>query len=747
MDGVIGKGLIRKDVKDKLCGRTRYTDDLHIPNAWHGYVVRSPVSHGKLRGLRLDPAFDWSQVVVVTPEDIPGPNVYVMHDRSMPVLADDEILYLGEPLALVAAENELLARTAADHIAADIEELSSILTLDEVVEQFKATSPDLVKHCEQTIVKGSVEDGFAAADHVLEDEYKTGFQEQLYIEPQAMVATPEEGGGVFIQGSLQCPYYIVHEAHEALGLRQEKVRVQQAAVGGAFGGKEEFPSLLASYCALLALKSGKPVKIIYDRNQDIRFTTKRHPSWVRIRAGLKNDGAITAIQVDYLLDGGAYLTISDVVMYRGILHAAMGYRCDHVFVNGLVGRTNTFPCGAFRGFGAPQATWALESHIDRMAAACGIDPHEFRLKNCLRKGDITPTGQVLESSVGSPAVIEDALERAQFSKKLERCSHGRAGDPKWYGIGVSFFAHGAGFTGDGEARIGTIVALELDRDEERRPIVTIRVSSTEMGQGSLTALSQIVADGLEIDVSHVSYPLPDTRYVPNSGPTVASRTTMVVGSTLFGAAAKMNKVLEEFGGEGSLVGFVDVANRYLDAHGPLRVEHGFSLPPTIKWDQQSFEGDAYPAYSWGCNIAEVEVDTLTLEVKLVKVTACYDIGRVINPVLAKGQLEGGLTQAFGYALMEKMGIKDGVYDADRMQTYVIPTMLDIPEFDISFVEFPYEFAAPGAKGVGEIPMNGLAPAIGNAIEQATGLRLNEIPITPEDLFKAMQERDESRTST
>ncbi len=755
---VVGRGVARVDGFDKVSGRAQYVDDLDIPGCWHGHVVRSPVPHGRLRSLTLDPAYEWGRTVVATAKDIPGPNIIVMHDRSMPLLAFDEILYLGEPLAVVAAPTARQAREAAGHVLLDIEPLPAILTLSEVVQKFKqgelrtgveeqapcgvggfagGTPACADVLCSQSVVKGDIEKGFAEADQVIEAEYTAGHQEQLYIEPQGLVAIPQKDGGVFIQGSLQCPYYVQHELHEALNLPADKLRVKQSAIGGAFGGKEEFPSMLAGYCALPALKAKKPIKIVYDRHQDILFTTKRHPVWVRHKTGLKNDGTITAMKVDFLLDGGAHLTLSDVVMYRGILHAAMGYRCENVFVNGLVARTNTFPSGAFRGFGAPQGIWGVESQVDALAKACGMAPHEFRLKNCLRVGDTTPTGMVLRESVGSPAVLEEALKRSKFADKLAKCSHGKKGARKWYGIGVSFFAHGAGFTGDGESKIGTRAALDLGWFEDGRPGVHIRVSSTEMGQGAFTVLSQMAAEGLGMGLERIRYPLPDTSLVPNSGPTVASRTTMVVGSTVFMAACKLRKMLEEATGRpiAGTKSFEQIASKYLGEHGPLRVYEPFKLPDTVRWDQKTFRGDAYPAFAWGANVAEVEVDTLTFEIKVKRVTACFDIGRVINPVTAKGQVEGGLTQALGYAVMEKIGIKDGTFDANRLQTYIIPTALDTPEYDIQFVEFPYAHAAPGAKGVGEMPMDGLAPAIAGALEQATGIRFRDLPITPEKLFR------------
>ncbi|HMO49533.1 MAG TPA: xanthine dehydrogenase family protein molybdopterin-binding subunit [Kiritimatiellia bacterium] len=753
----VGQGMVRLDGEEKVRGQALYADDVPVPDCWFGEVVRSPVPRGRLRRLVFDPAFDFSQVCVVTPEDIPGKNIVDMMGQDMPFIAYDDIQYRGEPVALVAAPTRALARAAAARIVPDIEALPAILTLSEVVDRFHRNGEGLHELAGQTIRKGDIAAGFAAADRIIEGDYWAGHQEQLYIEPQGIFAIPEKDGGVFIQGSLQCPYYIAPELIVTLNLPLEKIRVKQTAVGGAFGGKEEFPTLIAGYCALLALKCGKPVKIIYDRHQDILYTTKRHPVWTRQRTGVKNDGTITAMEVDFVLDGGAYTTLSPVVMYRGILHTTLGYKCPHVYVNGKVYRTNTFPNGAFRGFGAPQAIWGLESHMDEVASALGMTPEAFRLHNALHEGDTTGTGQTIFEPMGTPDVLEKTLARSGFSEKLGKASRGTPRDGKYYGIGLCFFGHGSGFTGDGESRLKAKAALDLEYFENGKVGVNIRISSTEMGQGTMTIMPQIGADGLRVHVDHVRCPFPDTKYAPDSGPTVASRTAMVVGGTVFGAAEKMRRQLEAFaseslfGGErvelddnrftGAVTGatrtFQEVGAAYLKQHGPLRVMNQFKLPDTLRWNQKTFEGDAYPSYSWGCNVAEIEIDALTLEIAVKKVTGYYDIGRVINPVLAHGQIEGGLIQALGYAVMEKMEIKDGLYDASRMQTYVVPTALDIPEFDLHFVEYPYSHTAPGAKGVGEVPMDGLAPAVANAVKSALGIRINTLPITPEKLFAAM----------
>jgi CO/xanthine dehydrogenase Mo-binding subunit len=761
---VVGKEIIRSDAYDKICGRTRYIDDLTEEGLLHGFVFRSPVARGRLKKLTFDDAFDWSQVTVVTADDIPGSNTVDMMGHDMPFIVEDTIEYLGEPLALIAAPSLTLAKEAAAHIQAVIEELPSIQTINEVVDLFKSPERDTLRQLEyKNITRGNAAEVIANAATVIEGEFWTGHQEQLYLEPQGMMAQPDGNGGVYIRGSLQCPYYVAPELVETLDLPLEKIRVEQTMTGGAFGGKEDFPTQLAGYCALLALKAQRPVKIVYDRHEDMLYTTKRHPSWTHYTTALNEDGSIAAMHVEMILDGGAYTTLSPVVLYRGILHAALGYRCDNVTIDGYVYATNTFPSGAFRGFGAPQAYWGLETHIEDLAEAAGLPPDDFRMKNCLQKGDYTPTGQQLLTSVGTPAVLKEALKRSDFAAKLPTCSHGNPGEKKWYGIGLSFFGHGAGFTGDGESRFGSRAAMELGIMSNGQPGAIILASSTEMGQGAKTVLAQMGADGVSLPFEQVEYPLPDTSRVPNTGPTVASRTTMVVGNIIFNAGRLLKEKLEAaaaqhcFNGQevtldygtfraadGSEKPFAEVAALLLESGDPIHAEFQFVLPPHIKWDQDKFIGDAYPAYSWACNIAEVEVDPLTLEIKLKKVTAVFDVGRIINPVTAMGQLQGGLVQTIGYALMEKINVRNGIYDANRLQTYVIPTTLDNPEFDLHFLEdYPCDELNPGAKGLGEITMNGLAPAIGNAIRAATGVSFDSIPIMPEDLFEQLYASEEN----
>jgi CO/xanthine dehydrogenase Mo-binding subunit len=742
----------------------RYLRDLPLPpGGLHGVILRAPIPHGILRGIRLDPDYDFSKVVIATADDVPGDNIVEVHDRSMPLIVrvGTEFLYRGEPCGVVAAPTEALARDALDHIHLDVEPLPDLVTLDQAVDTFKNDFDHFKTLVRQNIVKGDVKAGFRKADFTHVGEYTAPHQEQLYLETQGLVVTPFPDRSILVEGSIQCPYAPATELLGTLGLRPGQIRVRQTPMGGAFGGKEDYPTFLAGYAAVAAYKANAPVRIVFDRNEDILFTPKRHPVWVRFKTGFKKDGTLTAIECDYILDGGAYMTVSDVVMYRGILHCALAYECPNVIIRGYVAQTHSIPNGAFRGFGAPQAIWGLESHLDEIAAILRRAPDEYRLQIHNRPGDTTPTGQLLSPENGATECLETAIRRSGFHDKWLAGSRGRLrrGEKVLRGIGLSFFAHGSAFTGDGEAKFKAKGRVTLEAaPDDGRPVAAIRVSSTEMGQGVHTIFTQIASDALSVPADNIYFPFADTGLVLNSGPTVASRTTMVVGNVVWGAGCDLRRQIETFASGQYFRGApcrLDHSQLHSDgrkpipfaraaadmlaaAKAPVSGTYQFLLPPTTDWNQTTFKGDAYPGYSWSADVAEVEVDPVTCEPRVTKITSILDIGRVINPLTAKGQVEGGLVQALGYTVMERTAIgKNGNFDAARLQTYIIPTALDVPEMDIQFVEYPYTFAPPGGKGLGEMPMDGLAPAIANAIEAATGARLRTLPLNAESVFRAL----------
>jgi CO/xanthine dehydrogenase Mo-binding subunit len=550
----------------------------------------------------------------------------------------------------------------------------------------------------------------------VDGEYRTGHQEQLYIETNGMIAVPG-ADGMTVYGSMQCPYYVHRALTVALALAPERVRVVQTETGGGFGGKEEYPSHLACHAALLARKSGRPVKMIYDRVEDMLATTKRHPSIVRHRTGLKKDGTLVAMEVDVLLDGGAYCTLSPVVLSRGVLHASGPYRVPHVRIRGRAVRTNTPPNGAFRGFGAPQTQFAIEVHMDRIAEALGIDPVALRAKNALRPGDTTATGQRLGDDASALQVLKEAVRRTSFTRKRRRWK----GSAK--GIGLSLFFHGSGFTGSGEVKLASKASLELTATGAR-----ILVASTEIGQGTRTMHAQIVADTLRVPYDAIEVNDADTSRVPDSGPTVASRTCMIVGRLLQRAAEDMRARLDGLS-----------PAEYYQRHGSFVVTTQYEKPPEIEWDDDRYVGHAYGSYGWGCNVVELAIDPHTWEVSPAKVTAVVEIGKAIHPAMAEGQVVGGTAQGMGYALIEEVVMRDGRMANAQLTNYIIPTPPDTPPIDAVILENPYAHGPFGAKGVGEMPIDGPAPAVVNALRHA-GYDIRAIPATPERVMSAARLR-------
>jgi CO/xanthine dehydrogenase Mo-binding subunit len=714
-------GPLRREGPAKLTGEAKYADDLVFPGAWFGATIRSSQPHARLLGIELDDAFDWKRVVVVTADDIPGENIVSLIDDDQPVLVPvgGEIRHQAEACALIAASDRATLREAKRHVRLRTERLPATFDPLESDHEF----------AHYTVERGDAAAAMAAAELIIEGVYRVGHQEQLYIENQAMIAVPREDGGVTVHGSLQCPYYIHKAMKRALNMGDELAVVVQAETGGGFGGKEEYPSVIALHAALLALKCHKPVRMIYDRHEDISATTKRHPAVVRYRSGVSATGELVAQEIEVIMDGGAYCTLTPVVLSRGVLHAGGPYRCDNVRITGRAMATNTPPNGAFRGFGAPQTEFAAEMQINRIAEALDESPLDLRRRWVYRQGDVTPTGQVLRESVGGIDVLEAAAAASAFDRhagQTRSIREGRSDDARLAsGIGLALAWHGAGFTGSGEVKLASVASLELTDDGRIR----ILTASTEMGQGTKTIFPQLVADALGVEYGEVEIAPQDTSIVPDSGPTVASRTAMVVGGLLIRAADKLRARVEESTGR-------SFASSYREA-GPVRVDEQFTPYPGVPFDDKTYTGDAYPAFGWAAAVAKVDVDLDTGEVAVRECFSADDIGRVIHPILAEGQVEGGTLQAIGYATLEEMKLVDGRYLNDRLATYLIPTSLDAPRLTSILVEKPFSGAPHGAKGVGELPMDVGAPAVVAAIHDATGVWIHDLPATPERILAAL----------
>jgi len=696
----VGRNVLRKEGADKVSGRERYVDDLIFPHLLHARTIRSTIPSGTIAGIRFN--FDTTGVTIVDHRDIPGRNIVALIEDDQPCLAAGTIRHVAEPILLIAHEDR--ERLRAAEVAIDYRATAANFDPQASTTAFKAISVD----------KGDADAGFAAADLVVEGEYRLGHQEQLYIEPNGVIAVPDDDGrGVTLYGSLQCPYYVHRALMVLLGLAGDKVRVVQTETGGGFGGKEEYPSMIAGHAALLALKARRPVKLVYDRVEDMLATTKRHPAIIRHRTGVTRTGRLTAVDIDVLLDGGAYATLSAVVLSRGIIHATGPYRCDHIRIRGRVVMTNTPPNGAFRGFGAPQTQFAADVHMERIAEQLGLDPVRLREINALRPGDTTATGQRLGRDCSALQVLREAVRRTDFRRRRKAL----AGTNR--GLGLSLFFHGSGFTGGGEVKLASQASLALTARGAR-----ILVSSTEIGQGTRTMHAQIVADTLGVPYDCIEVNAADTAEVPDSGPTVASRTCMIVGRILQRCAEDMRARLAGL-----------TPRQYLRRHGPLVVTKTYEKPAEMSWSDDSYQGDAYGTYGWACDVVELEVDRDTCEVRPIAFTTVHEIGKAIHPRLAAGQIEGGSAQGLGYALLEEVVMRDGRMANSQLTNYIIPTTLDTPPLEVVMLENPYQHGPFGAKGVGEMPIDGPAPAVINALRHV-GFDVREVPATPERIMAA-----------
>jgi len=711
--------------------------------------VRSSVARGRIRNISFEGDIPWNEFTIVTAKDITGENYVALILNDQPYLADEVVNHAEEPIVLLAHPDKYLLEEARRNVHIEIEELPPIFTLEDSVNKKEIVWGQDNVFKSFLVDKGNVDDVWSEADFIVEGEYHTGAQEQLYIENNGVIAIANAREGVTVWGSMQCPYYVHKALVKLFGLPEEKIRVIQTETGGGFGGKEEYPSLLAGHAALLSLKSGKPVKMIYDRAEDMVATTKRHPSRTRHKTAVSKDGELLAMDIEFIVDGGAYCTLSPVVLSRGTIHAAGPYYCPNVRIRSSAVATNVPPHGAFRGFGAPQSIFALERQMDKVAKTLGLTADEFRRRNFVKEGQTTATSQVIREKVDMNHLLDRAFELTGYHEKMQRfarANSARGSSPTIRegvdrpasrikkGIGFASFMHGAGFTGSGEVYLESVVGAEATVQGR----VRILAASTEIGQGTNTIFSQIAAEALGVDSDLIEVAQPDTKDVPNSGPTVASRTCMVVGKLVESAVLALKQTLTGSGllKEGySQSEFQEACSKYIKSFGPLKAFSKYQPPPNVRWDDEKYQGDAYGAYAWAVYVAEVSVDTLTYEAHVDDFVAVQEVGRVINPVLAAGQIEGGVAQAIGFTLFENVVWQNGRMANGQMTNYIMPTTADIPPIRVYFEENPYAYGPGGAKGIGELPMDGAAPAILNAIQNATGVSFNHVPLMPEAMME------------
>ena len=730
---VVGTPQLRKEGLAKVTGRAQYVDDLTRPGLWYGATVRSSIPRGRILAIHYDPAIDWSEFVLVTAADIPGHNHIQLIFADQPCLADTVVNHPEEPIVLLAHPDKHRLPAAIAAIRIDYEPLPAVLTIEEseTRREIILGNDNLIKQFH--IDKGDVDSVWSTAAHIVSGEYRTGAQEHLYIENNGVLAEYSDADGLTVWGSLQCPFYVHRSLTAVFALPAEKVRVIQTETGGAFGGKEDYPSILAAHAGLLALKARRPIKIVYDRMEDLAATTKRHPSRTRHRTAVDQNGKLLAMDIEIATDAGAYSTLSSTVLSRATLHSTGPYLCPNIRIRSSAWATNTVPTGAFRGFGAPQSIFAIERHMDQIASAIGIAPDELRRRNFLHDGDTTSTGQIMRESVILDHLLARALHESNYHVKRAQFARENPLSTIKRGIGIASFFHGAGFTGSGERYLNSLAGIDVTPENH----VRVLVSSTEFGQGTNTILPQIAAEALHLAYDDISMAPPDTSIVPNSGPTVASRTAMVVGRLIERAGHQLLDLLRaqaDLPQNHSRTDFFAACHRYRSLHGNVESLCRYEPPPNIFWDDQNYRGEAYPAFAWAVYVAEVAVDTTTYSAEVTDFVAVQEVGRILNPTLAAGQIEGGVAQAVGYALYEKVLLNQGHMVNNQMTNYIMPTAADVPPISVIFEQIPFQHGGYGAKGIGELPHDGPAPAILNAIQDAIGHNFTSIPIMPEDIF-------------
>ena len=737
---IVGAPVPRKEGIDKLVGRAQYVDDITREDLWHGATVRSTIPRGIIRSITFDPRIEWSEFTIVTAADVPGNNHIQLIVADQPCLAEGRVNHCDEPILLLAHPDRHKLLEAADAVHIEYDPLPAILSIEESEKQREIILGEDNSIKSFALEKGDVDSVWARAAHIVEGEYRTGAQEHLYIENNGMIAEWSAEHGITVWGSLQCPYYVHKTLRSVFDLPDDKVRVIQTETGGAFGGKEDYPSTLASHAGLLAMKSGHPIKMIYDRMEDLAATTKRHPSRIRHRTAVDKDGKLLAMEINLAIDGGAYSTLSSTVLSRATLHACGPYVCPNIRVRARAWATNTVPYGAFRGFGAPQAIFAMERHMDEIAAATGLDPVGLRRRNFLHEGDRNATDQLMREPVILDDLLDRALKESDYYGKRVRYAQENPKSAVRRGMGIAAFYHGSGFTGSGELYLNSLAGVHVTPDRK----VRVLVSNTEFGQGTNTILTQIAAEALGLDFSDVMMAPADTAQIPNSGPTVASRTSMVVGRLVERASLQLLALLREhaaLSGHPTRDEFFAACDRYRAAHGAVESLCRYEAPPGIYWDDATYHGEAYGAYAWAIYVAQVAVDTVTYSAEVEDFWAVQEVGRVMHPVLANGQIEGGVAQGIGYALYEKVVLQNGHMANNQMTNYIIPTAADVPPIHVHFEQIPFRYGGFGAKGIGELPHDGPAPAILNAIRDAAGVAFNAIPLLPEDLFATLAARE------
>ncbi len=721
----IGKSLPRVDARGKVTGETPYSGDLGMPGMLHMKILFADRPHARVLRIETAEAEAAAGVVAVyTAKDIPV-NEYGLQWQDQPVLCGpgsskpgtDVVRFVGDQVAAVVAEAEAQAAAALKLIRVEYQDLPVVT---DPVEAMKPDSPRVHEHIGDSnicvhykIRKGNIEEGFARADVIVEGEYRTPVQEHAYLQPEAGLTYIDEEGRITVACGGQWTHEDRHQVAHALGMANEDIRIVYPAIGGAFGGREDMSVQIV--LALATWKLERPVKIVWSRHESMIGHGKRHASVIRARWGATRDGKVVAIENEMIADGGAYMYTSNKVLGNSTITSSGPYNIPNIKTDVYGIYTNNVPGAAFRGFGAPQALFMVEMQMNKLAEKLGMDPVEFRLKNALRDGDPMGVGTPSPSPVTVVPCIEAARDKIRWNeergkKKEDIASHIKRG--RGFGAGFKNVGFSFGYQENCWAKVEIHGNGEIER-------VVLHHAGAEVGQGTHTVMAQMAAEAVGVPFEKVKIVASDSATMENSGSVSASRMTFMSGNAIRGAA--------------------EVALKKWEAEErPAVGEFKYLAPRTNQFDKETGYSTPNFAYAFVAQAAEVEVDTETGHIRVLRFVSADDVGQAINPALVEGQVEGAVVQAQGYAVLEDWKTQDGRVLSDQLSTYLIPTIWDIPEkVETVIVEVPDPNGPWGARGLGELPFLAVAPTLGAAIHDATGVWIDEFPFTPERVLKAL----------
>nr|WP_281255707.1 xanthine dehydrogenase family protein molybdopterin-binding subunit [Petrotoga mexicana] len=738
------------DAYEKVTGKAKFADDLEFPNMLYAKVLRSKYPSARILNIYLDEAKKIPGVkAIITANDIPN-NEFGVIIPDQQVLAKERTYFIGDGIAVVAAETPESAKKAVESIKVEYDEISGIF---DPLESKNAPSIHEDKDNNQVIHhklrKGNIEEGFKRCDVILEREYQTQFIEHAYMEPEVVIAVPYENNSVVtIYGSVQNPFACRNAVASVLKIGFNQVRIVQNHIGGSFGGKDEVISSMAARAAVLALKTNRPVKLKNTREESIIESYKRHPYNMRYKVGATKEGKLLAMEIEAIADSGAYACQTPFVTWRSVVQATGPYEIPNVKTDTYGYYTNNVYTGAMRGYGSPQVIFANESLMDELAQELGMNPLDLRLKNIFHDNSETASGQKLDNhKVSLEEVIKKAADSINFLEKYKEYSREQKGD-KRKGIGMAISYRGCSLGAEAVDAAGIILSIQKDGT------VYLYSGLAENGQGLKTAFSQIVAEELGIDIEKINFMVVDTLVSPDSGSTVASRATLIGGNASLDAAKNLKKKLTDFivkkynlvfnelifkdnsiytPDQKKIISFDEAASQAYNS-GVFLSSYGWYKAPEISWDEETGQGRPYFTYVYGCQIAEVEVDIGTGEIKVLKMVAAHDVGRAINPANVLGQFYGGISMGLGYGIMEELDINEGYINNTNFDEYLIPTVKDMPDITPIIVENPDPNGPYGAKSIGEPTLELGAAAIANAVAQATGKRIRSLPINLEKIL-------------